>query len=170
MEDRIEGIAYKENVYKFLDKFSSYLNKSLKAENFLLKKITTVKGIQLRIRLVDSNIKDTFVIDVDNVKGIVNIIFLKDTTNIPPSVGSAFIYKHGFTFATLYKDNSISCKNFLDQCIIENNNIEKNLEDIIDEIDKLNKCEIKNEDLSFNKVDNKPSYENKKWWHKIFSI
>lgn len=160
MEDRIEGVNDNSVVYKFLDKVATILN-----DDILTSKINrqgTSNGMNIRVWTKDEEKMMLIESNIDN--GVINI------TLIDKVVGKPWFNSNGYNFATLHKDNSLSCKNFLEQIKTENKKIDAMLDLIIKELDNIgdSKIESKEEDALKKYIEEKkiPASEvkKKKWW------
>ena len=135
MDDRIDHIdssATPELVYQVLDKLSKKLNTEdtslFQGQNFSCTRESTVSGMTIKLRrihhpsLAAPNKAIKFI--GDNVNKKVTI-FLEQQDWLSPH-----------TVATLYEENSESCKNFLAQIKNEEKKIGKILDEILEELDR----------------------------------
>ena len=138
MDDRIDLIdssATPELIYQVLDKLSKKLDTEdmslFQGENFSCIRESTVSGMTIKLRrihhpsLAGPNKAIKFI--GDNVNKKVTI-FLEQQDWLSPH-----------TIATLYEENSESCKNFLAQIKMEDKKIGKILDEILEELDRPKK-------------------------------
>ena len=119
MEDRIDSKVSKETIYKFLNTICNLLIQKGRSEKFYYRREGTYDG--MRIVVYSTTTDKILKIDSDLKKNIINLYF------------------HNYCFATLYKDNSISCSNFLKQIWAEQNEINTLLNEMLRELDSMGK-------------------------------
>ena len=135
MEDKIQNVD-KETLYKFLDKIANKLSTEDIGTNsaFSLHRQGTYNGMKIKIFTKQK----TVIIDSDIRNNVINLHITQDGSD-------------NYNFATLYKDNSVSCKNFLKQIEIEDKKIQTLLSDMLKELESLDKP-VKVENVEKQKV------------------
>ena len=128
MEDRIEKVD-KVKLFKFLDLISFNLKNNTLGK-YHLSRQSTDNGMILRIELHES--QKIIKIDCNLESKVINL----SITDVHQHV----IYgRDYYNFATLYADNSINCKNFLEEIKSEEIKIDKLLDEILKDLDKFDK-------------------------------
>lgn len=140
MQDRIEN-STPETLYKFLDKISLALKEENRhTKGFSLNRQGTYNG--MKIKIFSLSTKKVIEIDADLRLNRINLTI------------------EDLNFATLYKENSLSCANFLKQIKAEEKKVDKLLDDILKELSEREKP------LQF--IDIKLNQIQESRWTKIF--
>lgn len=126
MEDKISEVNNNELIYEVLDKICLILKgNKYSSDTITLHRESTHKGMKIKIFAY----KRELIMDCDLTEN--KIDFFIDPRNIR-------LQEYDFiNIATLYKDNSESCKNFLEQVIEEDKKIHSFLDELLKDLDKL---------------------------------
>ena len=135
MQDRILH-STPETLFKFLDKVARALKEETNINDFVLNRQGTYNG--MKIKIFSLSTKKVIEIDADLKLSRINL-----TIKNP--------YDTEFNFATLYKDNTLSCANFLKQIKEEEKKVDKLLDDILKELNERDKP-LKFIDIKLNQI------------------
>jgi len=130
--DYIDSSATPTLIFQVLDKLSANLEdmKPLQGNNFFCTKESNAKGMTIKLRKIHSLGMACSTTDL-LMNFIANIVDKKITISLEQR---NFDANHVAIVATLYEENSESCKNFLAQIINEDEKISKLLDELLDEI------------------------------------
>lgn len=154
MEDKFKGVD-KERMFKVLDKVTNVLSGKLQSQKFYLKKSHQYDGGVSRMKIslysrdyryADCSYK-VLSFNTDLTNGSVTVLFYNRSLD-------------ELHIATMYKDNSESCKNFVEQVQIEEDKISAMLDDLLKELDEIKPEEKKPEEK---KPEKKKEIETPSW-------
>lgn len=162
MEDRIEGVNDKSLVYQFLDKIVKVLNSEEESKISLYRE-GTHDGMNIIVWTKDNEKMVKIESNLD--AGVLNITLINKAKDDKHWCRDhPWFDSKGYNFATLYKDNSLSCKNFLIQIQKENKKIDEMLSDMLKELDKLGEPKIEPK-ITEEKINNVSWWQLWKMWH-----